>query len=73
MLVVVQLVTKDVVDNPDYDYPWCVCVDADGGGEEPAPQQLEKWRRNFRRHGQGDKPENYCGPVGWVYYRLMAA
>ena len=56
LLVVVQVVTKDGEDNPDYDYAWVVCVDAEGGSEEPSRQQAAMWKGNFAKNGQGEKP-----------------
>ena len=51
LLVVVQVVTKDGEDNPDYDYAWVVCVDAEGGSEEPSRQQAAMWKGNFAKNG----------------------
>ena len=53
LLVVVQVVTKDGADNPEYDYAWVVCVDAEGGSEEPSRQQAAMWKGNFAKNGRG--------------------
>ena len=48
-----HVMTTHDVENK-HDYAWCTVATADGGTEEPTPEQAKDWGAWFAAHGIGE-------------------